>query len=119
VSQHPADRLDLVWESFDAVQAFQAQQFLETPQQPQPSVLDAQPQRIQVGSAHRRALYSSLELDQTKDFSTLEFLGNTGSVALPITMAMGIEKAPPAKDEKIAILGIGSGLNCLMLGVQW
>lgn len=73
----------------------------------------------QVGSAHRRALYSSLELDQAKDFSTLEFLGNTGSVALPITMAMGIEKAPPAKNEKIAILGIGSGLNCLMLGVQW
>jgi len=73
----------------------------------------------QVGSAHRKLLYNTLELDPGKDFSTVEFLGNTGSVALPITMAMGIEKSPPAPQEKIAILGIGSGLNCLMLGVQW
>jgi 3-oxoacyl-[acyl-carrier-protein] synthase-3 len=73
----------------------------------------------QVGSAHRKLLYNSLALDPTKDFSTLEFLGNTGSAALPITMAMGLEKTPPAPRDKIAILGIGSGLNCMMLGVQW
>lgn len=73
----------------------------------------------QVGSAHRRLLFNSLELDLAKDFSTFEFLGNTGAVALPITMAMGVEKSPPPPDSKLALLGIGSGLNCLMLGVQW
>jgi acyl-CoA:acyl-CoA alkyltransferase len=73
----------------------------------------------QVGSAHRKLLYSTLELDPQKDFSTVEFLGNTGSAALPMTMAMGLEKSPPAPSDKIAILGIGSGLNCLMLGVNW
>ena len=73
----------------------------------------------QVGTAHRRALYGALELDQAKDFSTLEFLGNAGSVSLPITMAMGLERKPPAHPEKLAMLGIGSGLNCLMLGVEW
>ncbi|MCY3018055.1 MAG: 3-oxoacyl-ACP synthase III [Planctomycetota bacterium] len=73
----------------------------------------------QVGSAHRRMLYSSLELDPHKDFSTVEFLGNTGSVALPMAMALGIEKSPPPPDTRIAMLGIGSGLNCLMLGVKW
>ncbi|HYF49336.1 MAG TPA: 3-oxoacyl-ACP synthase III [Planctomycetota bacterium] len=73
----------------------------------------------QVGSAHRRLLFQTLELESKKDFSTLEFLGNTGSVALPITMAIGTEQSPPEKGDKIALLGIGSGLNCLMLGVQW
>ena len=73
----------------------------------------------QVGSAHRRLLYSSLELDPQKDFSTLEFLGNTGSVSLPTTMAMGLERKPAERNEKLALLGIGSGLNCLMLGVEW
>ena len=73
----------------------------------------------QVGSAHRRLLYKSLELDQGKDFSTVEYLGNTGSVSLPTTMAIGLEKSPPPPNTNIAMLGIGSGLNCLMLGVQW
>lgn len=73
----------------------------------------------QVGSAHREKLYESIGVDQTKDFSTLEFLGNVGSVSLPITMAIGVERDPPAPGERVAMLGIGSGLNCVMLGVQW
>jgi len=73
----------------------------------------------QVGTAHRRMLFSSLELDPRKDFPTLEFLGNTGSAALPMAMAMGIEKSPPPPNTNIALLGIGSGLNCMMLGVKW
>ncbi len=80
------------------------------------------PDRIfchQVGTAHRRLMYNSIEMDMAKDFSTLEFLGNAGAVSLPITMAMGLEQKAPGRDEKIAMLGIGSGLNCLMLGVDW
>jgi 3-oxoacyl-[acyl-carrier-protein] synthase-3 len=73
----------------------------------------------QVGTAHRRALFSTLEMDAKKDYSSFEFLGNAGSVSLPMTMAMGLEKNAPERDEKIAMLGIGSGLNCLMLGVEW
>jgi len=72
----------------------------------------------QVGSAHRRLMYSSIEMDLAKDFSTLEYLGNAGSVSLPITMAIGMEKHPPQRTEKVAMMGIGSGLNCLMLGVE-
>ena len=73
----------------------------------------------QVGSAHRKMLYETLKLDIKKDFSTLEYLGNTGSASLPITMAIGIEKGLVKKDDNIAMLGIGSGLNCVMLGVKW
>ncbi len=83
---------------------------------------DGQPDRTychQVGSAHRDQLYEALDLDAKDDFSTFEFLGNVGSVSLPLTMAMGIERDPPAPGEEIAMLGIGSGLTSVMLGVRW
>lgn len=73
----------------------------------------------QVGSAHQDKLYESLGLVQNGDLSTFEFLGNVGSVSLPITLAMGVERNPPSRGEKIALLGIGSGLNSVMLGVEW
>ena len=73
----------------------------------------------QVGAAHRRLLFERLELDQRKDFSTLEVLGNTGAAALPLTLALGAEARHYCPDDRIAMLGIGSGVNCLMLGVAW
>jgi 3-oxoacyl-[acyl-carrier-protein] synthase-3 len=73
----------------------------------------------QVGAAHRDRLFAALELDARKDFSTFEFLGNVGSVSLPLTMAMGLERKPARTGEKIAMLGIGSGLSSAMLGVVW
>ena len=73
----------------------------------------------QVGVAHRKLMYESLGLDMAKDFPTLEFLGNVGSVSLPITLAIGAERGHLSKGDKAVLLGIGSGLNCLMLGVEW
>jgi acyl-CoA:acyl-CoA alkyltransferase len=73
----------------------------------------------QVGKGHRKLMYESVGLDPEKDFSTLEFLGNTGSASLPTTLAMGIEKNVLQSGDKAALLGIGSGLNCLMMGVEW
>jgi 3-oxoacyl-[acyl-carrier-protein] synthase III len=73
----------------------------------------------QVGSTHRRKLYEALDLDLTKDFSTFETLGNTGSVALPATLALAAEAGAIKRGDQIALLGIGSGLNCLMLAVEW
>ncbi|MDB5334760.1 MAG: fabH 1 [Planctomycetaceae bacterium] len=73
----------------------------------------------QVGRAHRKLLYESLGLNPKMDFATVEFLGNTGAAALPMTMAMGIEKGHLQPKDKVALLGIGSGLNSLMLGLDW
>ncbi|MBI3862275.1 MAG: 3-oxoacyl-ACP synthase III [Planctomycetia bacterium] len=73
----------------------------------------------QVGRAHRRLLYERLELDLALDFSTVEFLGNTGAAALPLTAALGIERGHVAAGDTVALLGIGSGLNALMLGLKW
>jgi len=72
----------------------------------------------QVGSAHAKLLFETLGLDMVKNFQTLADLGNIGSVSAPITLAMAIEKGVYAKGERAAILGIGSGINCLMLGLE-
>ena len=73
----------------------------------------------QVGQAHARLLFERLGLAPEKNFPTLSFLGNTGSVSAPITMAMGIEQGVFCQGKRAALLGIGSGINCLMLGVEW
>jgi 3-oxoacyl-[acyl-carrier-protein] synthase-3 len=73
----------------------------------------------QVGSAHRRKLYETLGLDLTRDFSTFETLGNTGSVALPATLGKAIEAGAVREGDRVGLLGIGSGLNCLMLALEW
>lgn len=73
----------------------------------------------QVGSAHRRRLYETLGLDLSRDFSTYETLGNTGSVALPATLAAAVEAGAVQAGQRVALLGIGSGLNTLMLALEW
>ncbi len=73
----------------------------------------------QVGTAHARLLMETLALDPVKNFETLAFLGNVGSVSAPITMAMAVEQGEILPGQKAALLGIGSGINCLMLGLEW
>jgi len=73
----------------------------------------------QVGSAHARLLCETLEIDPAKNFQTLARFGNTGSVSAPLTMALGIETGVFRPGMKAAVLGIGSGINCLMLGIEW
>lgn len=73
----------------------------------------------QVGQAHARRLFSVLELDPARNFETLDVLGNVGSVSAPITMAMGVERGKLKRGQRAALLGIGSGINSVMLGLEW
>jgi 3-oxoacyl-[acyl-carrier-protein] synthase III len=73
----------------------------------------------QVGAAHRKLLLESLNLAEERDYATFQLLGNTGSAALPVTLALGIEQGHLLPREHAALLGIGSGINTLMLAVDW
>ena len=73
----------------------------------------------QVGGTHRKLMLESLELDSENDFATFDRLGNTGAAALPVTLALAAEEGFIGPDQNVALLGIGSGINCLMLGVHW
>jgi acyl-CoA:acyl-CoA alkyltransferase len=86
------------------------------------SLPDHQPDKIichQVGSAHQQTILNALGIDQRKDFTTFEYLGNIGTVSLPITLAIAEERGFLEPDDFVGLFGIGSGLNCMMLGVQW
>jgi len=73
----------------------------------------------QVGKAHKNLLFGMLQLDPAKDYPTVETLGNTGSAALPTALALGIENKDLRTGDLMALLGIGSGLSSLMLGLRW
>lgn len=73
----------------------------------------------QVGVAHRKLLFQSLGLDPGIDFSTFETLGNTGAAALPLTLARAADAGHVTAGDRVALLGIGSGINCQMLAVEW
>ena len=73
----------------------------------------------QVGRAHHRLLFESLGLDQRIDFATFEHLGNTGAAALPTAASLGIESGHVQSGDRVALFGIGSGINVIMLGLEW
>lgn len=73
----------------------------------------------QVGVAHEKLSLESFKLEANKNYKTYPVLGNTGSSALPITLMKAFEDDQIKKDDFVALLGIGSGLVSIMLGVKW
>jgi 3-oxoacyl-[acyl-carrier-protein] synthase-3 len=73
----------------------------------------------QVGAPHRETVMKAIGVPLEKDFQTYEFLGNIGTVSLPITAAIAEERGFLERGQRVAFCGIGSGLNCLILGVEW
>ena len=73
----------------------------------------------QVGSAHQTTILQTLDIPRDKDFTTFEFLGNMGTVSLPLTAALAAEREILGPGDRVGLLGIGSGLNCMMVGVEW
>ncbi|UCF93778.1 MAG: 3-oxoacyl-ACP synthase III [Desulfobacterales bacterium] len=81
-----------------------------------------QPHKIichQVGATHQRHILDAIGIPAFRDFTTFQYLGNIGTVSLPITAAIAAERGFLVSDDLVGFLGIGSGLNCLMLGIRW
>ena len=74
----------------------------------------------QVTTTHRKLMLETLGLPEDRDFATVATLGNTGSAALPSAWAISQRDRPlpPGVVSRTALLGIGSGINCLMLAVE-
>jgi len=73
----------------------------------------------QVGSGHQDAILASLQVPKEKDYTTYRFLGNMGTAALPVTAAIADERGILKPGQRVGFLGIGSGLTCLMMGLEW
>ena len=82
---------------------------------------ESTPQRVithQVGRRHSTMLFEKLGLDPAKDFQTFDRLGNVGSVSLPATLALAHAEGKVQRGDRVALLGIGSGLASLMLAAE-
>ena len=73
----------------------------------------------QVGATNRDAILQAIGVPVEKDFSTFAYLGNTGTVSVPMTAALAGERGFLKRGDRVGWLGIGSGLNCIMLGMEW
>lgn len=73
----------------------------------------------QVGTRHRSAMLDAMGLPTDSDSVSFPRLGNTGSVALPLTVASAADSAILQPADRVAMLGIGSGINSVMLTAKW
>lgn len=73
----------------------------------------------QVGKRHHEFLFESLNLDAERAFITYPFLGNVGPASVPLTLALAQERGRLQSGHKVALMGIGSGLNCSMMEIVW
>lgn len=73
----------------------------------------------QIGAANRKHVLEQLNISEQQDFITYPSLGNMGTVSLPVTAAIATEQNFLKKKDKVAFLGIGSGLSCIMMGLEW
>lgn len=72
----------------------------------------------QVGVQHKKLLFQTLGLDHARDYPTVSRLGNIGSVSLPLSLALAFDEGFVSAGQRVALMGIGSGLHCMMLGLE-
>ena len=73
----------------------------------------------QVSHKHNRSVLALLRIPAAQEFSTYTTLGNIGSVSLPLTATLAAQEGFLTTGDFVALLGIGSGFNTVMLGVEW
>lgn len=73
----------------------------------------------QVGATHMATLAKKLDLDLERAFLTYPELGNIGPAAVPMTLQMAVDAGRVRQGDRLALMGIGSGLSCMMMEVVW
>jgi 3-oxoacyl-[acyl-carrier-protein] synthase-3 len=73
----------------------------------------------QVGATHVATIFKQLGLSLDKAFLTYPELGNIGPAAVPITLGMALDDGRVRAGDRVALMGIASGLSCMMMEVLW
>lgn len=73
----------------------------------------------QVSEKQREMGLQTIGLDRGIDYPTLIELGNIASASAPLSMAMAYDNGFLRDGDKVALIGVGSGINSLILGIQW
>jgi 3-oxoacyl-[acyl-carrier-protein] synthase-3 len=73
----------------------------------------------QVSKVHTEKVAGILGLDLAKIYAIYPEYGNIGPASIPIVLAKLLEENKLAKGHRVALMGIGSGLNCTMAEAVW
>ena len=73
----------------------------------------------QVGSRHNAAVVQTLGLTPAKMYLNFMTLGNIGPSAVPVSLAQALEAGRITTGDRVALFGIGSGINCSLMDVTW
>ena len=73
----------------------------------------------QVSKAHTKAFLKAFRIDPKKVMTIFGEHGNIGPASVPIVLSKLREMGRLKKGSRVALLGIGSGLNCSMAEVVW
>jgi 3-oxoacyl-[acyl-carrier-protein] synthase-3 len=73
----------------------------------------------QVSKVHTDSLVKLLGLDPEKVHAIYPEMGNIGPASVPIVLAKAVELGKIGRGDRVALLGIGSGLNCSMAEIVW
>ena len=73
----------------------------------------------QVSEPQRKIGLKAIGVPLDIDHPTLHYLGNTASVAAPISIAIGVDNGVVDEGDKVVLFGVGSGINSIVLGIQW
>ena len=73
----------------------------------------------QVSRVHTDAMVKAFGIDPKKVLTIFHEHGNIGPASVPIVLSKLRELGRLKKGHRIALLGIGSGLNCSMAEVEW
>ena len=73
----------------------------------------------QVSKVHTQAFIQAFGIDPKKVLTIFGEHGNIGPASVPIVLSKLREMGRLKKGDRVALLGIGSGLNCSMAEVVW
>ena len=73
----------------------------------------------QVSKVHTQAMIEAFGIDPKKVLTIFGEHGNIGPASVPIVLSKLREMGRLKKGDRVALLGIGSGLNCSMAEVVW
>ena len=73
----------------------------------------------QVSQVHTQAFVKAFGIDPKKVLTIFAEHGNIGPASVPIVLSKLREMGRLKKGDRVALLGIGSGLNCSMAEVVW
>lgn len=73
----------------------------------------------QVSRTHTATLCETLGLDPKKVMAIYPEFGNIGPASVPIVLSKAAKSGRLHKGDRVALMGIGSGLNCSMAEVIW